>query len=553
MTEITRVQLENEMDLILAHKQSMKLGELCGFGLPAQTNLATAVSELSRTAMECGCEARVVLQVSERGEHPKALQIQIQLGAGCTLSASHDGFRYAQRLIRDISLRKTEEGFVVELRVPLPQTTRIDDALTDRWRRFMNTDPDVSPYEEIKRKNRQLQDLASRLTESEEKYRELTNSLPVVICTLDAGGTLLYGNQWLNEYSGSSPEQINESRWVNILEPSEYDEVLKNQSQLRNGEYRSEFEYRLRDRNGEFRWHTGRITPVMDSAGEPKFWSLFLADIQAQKEVEAMLKDNDELRQTQALLEQKVAALDISNKQLEQFAYIASHDLQEPLRKIIYFSDYLLNQDVGKLNDPGRDIIARMGAATSRMKMLISDVLAYSMLPDENRHWENVSLAQIAREVTQNLEFQITEKDAELIVGELPAIVGIHVQLRQLFENLIGNSLKYADENRRPRIRISASGDDDTIVLRFEDNGIGFENEYIPKMFGMFQRLHGREKYSGTGIGLSLCRRIAELHGGGISASGVPGEGAVFTVNLPRSQKLVEFAQQEHRMPSGQA
>jgi PAS domain S-box-containing protein len=543
MTEITRVQLENEMDLILGHKQSMKLAELCGFGLPAQTNLATAVSELSRAALECGCEAKLLLHVSSPGAFPKALTVQIHLDLNCTLSAAHDGFRYAQRLISNVSLRKADESFLAQLSINMPQTTRIDDAITDRWRRFMNTDPDVSPYEEIKRKNRQLQDLASKLSESEEKYRELTNSLPIIICTLDASGNLLYGNQWLNDYSGSTLDAINDSRWVDLLEPSEYELVVSNNRRLSTGDYQRELEYRLRDKNGAYRWHMGRITPIVDGAGEPKFWSLFLADIHAQKEVKAVLKDNDELRQTKALLEQKVQALDISNKQLEQFAYIASHDLQEPLRKIIYFSDFLLSQHADALNQDGRDILGRMGAATSRMKMLISDVLAYSRLPDENRHWERVSLNLVAKEAAQNLEFQVAEKTANVHFDELPEIDGIHVQLRQLFENLIGNSLKYSDTGRSPEIRISVTAAEDMITMRFEDNGIGFENEYVPKMFGMFQRLHGRDKYSGTGIGLSLCQKIVELHGGRIHAEGVLNEGAIFTVMLPAVQLQLPVAQ----------
>jgi PAS domain S-box-containing protein len=537
MTEITRVHLEHEMDLILAHKQAMKLGELCGLSLPAQTTLATAISELGRAGLEHAGLAVLVLHTSDRGELPKAITARLRVDSKSGFSESSEGYSYAKKLVQNISLKVAGGELLTDIQYGIPATTHIDPEIQDRWRRYMNTDPDVSPYEEIKRKNRQLQELANKLGESEQQYRDLTDSLPLIIYTMDASGNLLFGNKWLGDYSGQSIAQLNTSQWRETLSPADRKAVMENIGKLSKGDYVKDIEYRLKHAgSGLYRWHLGTITPVTDETGATRYWSVFLADIHAQKEVEAMLKDNSELRETQAQLEEKVYALDRSNKQLEQFAYVASHDLQEPLRKIIHFAGFLGRQYGETLPAEAHDVLSRMTGATERMKSLINDVLAYSTIPNETNSWECVSLNIIVREVMQEFEMAIAESRAIIEVSKLPDVEGIAAQLKQLISNIISNALKYAAPDRPPHVRIDGMVNGNILSLQLEDNGIGFENQYVPKIFDLFQRLHGRDKYSGTGIGLAICRKIVELHNGSIEARGIFGEGAVFTRNIPLQQ-----------------
>lgn len=546
MTEITRVHLENEMDLILSHKQTMKLGELCGFSLPAQTTLATAVSELARAILECKLEGDLILLVADKTPQEKSLVVQVKTLDESGFDDQSDGFRYARRLIPSVRLKKEANGIInAEMWCRISRDVRIDEESTDRWRRYLNSAPEVSPYEEIKRKNRQLQELAAKIAESEQQYRDLTDSLPLIICTVDKDGNLLFGNKWLQHYSGLSIEQLNSNKGEDFFHPEDYSGVLENISRFSSGTFQRDREYRLREgRTGLYRWHMGSISPVCNDKGVTLYWSLFLADIHAQKEMEMMLKDNQELREMKLLLEEKIEALDITNKQLEQFAYVASHDLQEPLRKIMHFSDYLRSHYAVALPDEAQDILQRINSATGRMKTLITDVLSYSTIPNKNLEWQQVSMNIILKEALQELEVSIAEKDAHIVSSTLPAIEGVAVQLKQLIVNLLNNALKYSDSSRPVMIKVAGQVEQGSLILKIEDNGIGFENQYVPKMFAIFQRLHGRDKYTGTGIGLAICKKIVDLHNGTISAEGVPGLGATFTVRLPLSQTMVESSKE---------
>ncbi len=233
-----------------------------------------------------------------------------------------------------------------------------------------------------------------------------------------------------------------------------------------------------------------------------------------------------------------------SNSELEQFASVASHDLQEPLRKVQAFSDRLLRNYADDLDEKGRDYLSRMGKATARMQTLIDDLLSLSRVTTMGRQFGPTDLKSVIHDVLADLEMRIQEAGAEVIVGAMPEITADPVQMRQLFQNLISNSLKYGRADVPPIIRIEvemaeAETAERTLVdgpacrIRVSDNGIGFEQEYAERIFGMFQRLHGRSTYDGAGIGLAICLRIVERHGGSIHAEGRPGVGATITIGLP--------------------
>jgi signal transduction histidine kinase len=233
------------------------------------------------------------------------------------------------------------------------------------------------------------------------------------------------------------------------------------------------------------------------------------------------------------LADQRVE-LQRSNAALEEFASVASHDLQEPLRKIISFGD-LLHASLGTdLQGAAADHLGRMRAAAARMRTLINDLLLYSQVSAKPQAFVRTDLAAIARDVVADLETVIAEAGGRVEVAELPVIAADPSQMRQLLQNLIGNAIKYRRTGVSPIVRLgSTSQPPGQYLISVADNGIGFSPQHAEKIFGMFERLHSRAQYAGSGIGLAISRRIVERHGGTIAASSTPGEGATFQFSLP--------------------
>lgn len=244
-------------------------------------------------------------------------------------------------------------------------------------------------------------------------------------------------------------------------------------------------------------------------------------------------------------LREHAGKLEASNRELQEFAYVAAHDLQEPLRKIEAFGDRLQKKCGDALGEDGQRYVTRMQASSRRLRSLIDALLDYSRVTTKAAPFAEVDLQELALTVLSDLELSIEKADAVVELSELPKIAGDETQLRQLFMNLISNALKFRHEDRQLKLSISAelsaSGEDDdsdaeTCTLSFADNGIGFDSKYADRIFTIFQRLHSRAEYEGTGIGLATCRKIVERHHGGIESRGVPGEGAEFRVSLPVQQ-----------------
>ena len=246
---------------------------------------------------------------------------------------------------------------------------------------------------------------------------------------------------------------------------------------------------------------------------------------------------NAELASTNDALNHRASELSRSNGELEQFASIASHDLQEPLRKIRTFTQQVTLEESERLSDKGRDYLERTNSAAERMQRLIEDLLKFSRVATHGRPFEPVDLAALTSEVLGDLEAQVKRTGALVSVGELPTISADPLQMRQLLQNLISNAIKFHREGASPEVEIEAEVIDRTVQLTVSDNGIGFEPKYGPRIFRVFERLHGRSEYPGTGIGLALCRKIADRHGGSIFAESEPGVGSTFTVTLPLHQR----------------
>jgi light-regulated signal transduction histidine kinase (bacteriophytochrome) len=244
--------------------------------------------------------------------------------------------------------------------------------------------------------------------------------------------------------------------------------------------------------------------------------------------------------------------LERSNKDLEDFAYAASHDLQEPLRKIRTFGDRLESKYAEALGEEGRDYLERLLNASRRGQTLIDALLIYSRVSIKVGPLTRVDLVEATQEALSNLEIRIEETDARIEVGDMPAVEADPNQMIAMMQNLIGNALKFRRDEEPPRIKISAemivaseqrrgqefasSSHEKLCQIRVEDNGIGFDEKYSERIFNPFQRLHGRSAYEGVGMGLAICRKIAERHSGSISAKSTPGAGSIFTVTLPVKQ-----------------
>jgi light-regulated signal transduction histidine kinase (bacteriophytochrome) len=246
---------------------------------------------------------------------------------------------------------------------------------------------------------------------------------------------------------------------------------------------------------------------------------------------------NGQLATTNATLERRAAELARSNSELEQFASIASHDLQEPLRKVRTFTQRVTVVESDRLSDEGRDYLQRANSAAERMQKLIEDLLKFSRVATHGRPFGPVDLGLVTREVIDDLEAQVHQAHGHVTIGALPTLDGDALQLRQLVQNLISNALKFRRGDVETQITIDGGSDQGTAWIAVRDNGIGFDPQYSRRIFRVFERLHGRTEYPGTGIGLALCRKIADRHGGTIVADSTPGVGSTFTVTMPVHQR----------------
>ncbi len=261
----------------------------------------------------------------------------------------------------------------------------------------------------------------------------------------------------------------------------------------------------------------------------------------------ASFHDISQLKQYEAELKENISSLEKSNTELEQYAYVASHDLQEPLRKIRSFGSYLQDTQAEKLDEKGKTQLGKMLTAAERMSTLIKDILAFSGLKKQDALIPT-NLNDILETVLQDLELMINQKKAVIESDNLPVIEAIPLQMTQLFYNLINNSLKFTSPERDPLIRISCRRMEEKerhpdflegiayYELRFTDNGIGFDQEYTDQIFGLFKRLNDKQFYPGSGIGLALCKKVVDNHHGDIVASGKDNVGAEFIVYLPEKQ-----------------
>jgi PAS domain S-box-containing protein len=337
------------------------------------------------------------------------------------------------------------------------------------------------------------------------------------------GPRIIYVNEAFTQLTGYSPDEII-GQTPRLLQGPKTDRAVLSQLRSALKSWRSiTVELLNYNKDGTEFWVENSVTPVKNSEGRYTHWIAIQRDITERKQVEAVLQ-------------QRTQELARSNAELEQFAQIASHDLQEPLRKIQAFGDYLWAECNQSLSSEGQDYLTRMLNAASRMQALILDLLTYAKVSSQGHSFKAVNLTVIAQEVLSDLEVRIDEVGAQVQVNPLPTLEADPTQMRQLLQNLIGNALKFHKPALTPIVTVTGECNDTWCQIKVADNGIGFDVKYCDRIFNMFQRLHGRGEYEGTGTGLAICRKITERHGGSITAASTPGLGASFTVTLPVRQ-----------------
>jgi PAS domain S-box-containing protein len=345
-----------------------------------------------------------------------------------------------------------------------------------------------------------------------ERFRFLAESMPQKIFTAKPAGDVDYFNQQWLEFTGLSFAELKHWGWTHIIHPEDLDANIKvwRRSLETGGPFN--IEHRFRRADGAYRWHLTRVHAMRDPQGHISMWIGSNTDIHEQKEKE------EELRR--------------ANDDLQQFAYSASHDLQEPVRNVTVYSELIGKRYRDVLDDEGRRFLGFLTEGGSRLAMLISDLLAYTRAGASESDISIHSADAVMQYTLSGLAEAIRESQAAVTYDALPDIAMGEAHLQQIFLNLIGNALKYRTDEP-PRIHISATDTGSAWRFSVQDNGIGIDPSYREKIFGVFKRLHRDHKYSGTGIGLAICQRVVERYGGKIWVESAPGKGSTFYFTVP--------------------
>ncbi len=386
------------------------------------------------------------------------------------------------------------------------------------------------------------------LIENENRFKLVADASPVLIYMSDVTNSNVYFNTGWLDFTGRTMQEESGDGWLTDVHPEDLPALLELFGQVFETEQEYKTEFRLRRKNGTYTWVYAHGTPHYSTNGAFAGYIGTAIDINDQKIRKEELEKNVSDRTSELIIANE--KLEVSNKELEQFAYVASHDLQEPLRKITSFGDILINKYQDTLGDSGVDMLERMKSASFRMKILIDDLLAYSKITGDSER-EVVNTSGQLEDVLNDLDTLITEKDAVIEAGNLYPILGYGLQIRQLFQNLIGNALKFSRPGVAPVIKITArlvlgsdtdfyltkeEGTQQFQLIEIQDNGIGFKQEHASRIFQVFQRLHGKNEYAGSGVGLSIVQKVVQNHNGLIRASGNPGIGASFQILMPAIQ-----------------
>jgi PAS domain S-box-containing protein len=363
--------------------------------------------------------------------------------------------------------------------------------------------------------------LEDTIRRSEARFRELADAMPQIVWSAGPDGKVDYLNRRWHELSGVPPGEVGEESWLAAVHPDDRDRAIAGWRQAVAAGKPLQMEIRLRMAGQDCRWHLARALPVHDEHGGVLRWYGTCTDIH-------------DLKAAEGRLQVAAAELSRSNIDLEQFAYVASHDLQEPLRQVSGHLGLIRKRMADKLAPVERDLLGFAIDGATRMAALISDLLAYSRVGRGQSGFSDVDMEAALRTAVANLSTAIRESGAVITHDPLPTIRASQALMPQLLQNLLGNAIKYRHAQRPPRIHFSAVDNGDHWLFSIRDNGIGIPPHEQGRIFAIFYRLHGRKDYSGTGIGLAICKRIVEHHCGRIWVESDEGQGATFHFTIPR-------------------
>jgi PAS domain S-box-containing protein len=460
--------------------------------------------------------------------HPDDLNTIAERNARAIEMVNHPDYRSDNEVIMEFSYRIMHKngGY----RWLQTYGTVFDRNADNEVEHVLNISADITEMLETERK----------VKEQEHFIQQVADASPTVLYLFDVKtASIIYINKEIENVLGYTPGDIiamGGKIIPQIFHPedaAQLDVRIKEYNNPETPKFLFQFECRLKNRKGEWCWFLirevafrrnmkGKVSEVLGAA----------LDITSRKEMEDKLHH-------------QTIALQQSNTSLEEFAYVASHDLKEPLRKISTFSDRVLTTYKMALPQDGQNYLEKIMDSSRRMQQLIDDLLSISMISGE-KNFRRHNLKVLAEEALQTLEHKIEEKKAVIHLQELPEATVIPSQFRQLFQNLLSNSLKFSSKEVNPQISVTyavlkphevahfhVNKAARYLQLQIADNGIGFDKVFAEKIFTIFQRLHNRSQYEGTGIGLAICKRIVENHGGVIFASGVQQKGATFTIIIP--------------------
>jgi PAS domain S-box-containing protein len=359
------------------------------------------------------------------------------------------------------------------------------------------------------------------LRESEARFRSLTQLSSDWYWEQDSQFGLTFMSGRMGERTGLDAKSfLGRKRWDSPALNLTPEDWLKHREQLERHEPFRNFELQRPDADGGSRWIALSGEPLFDEHGHFAGYRGVGSDITERKQAELALREaHEELKR--------------SNAELEQFAYVASHDLQEPLRMVSSYTQLLLRRFGERFDGDSREFMGYIVDGAARMKQLIEDLLAYSRVGTKGKEFREVPVEDILRRAVSNLRASIEEAGAAVSWDPLPVVRGDDMQLTQLFQNLIGNALKFRSASV-PRIHVFVSQQDANVHFMVRDNGIGIEPQYFERIFMVFQRLHNKADYPGTGIGLAICKKVVERHGGRVWVESRPGEGSAFHFTLPK-------------------
>jgi len=365
------------------------------------------------------------------------------------------------------------------------------------------------------------------LGDSEERFRAIFEQAAVGIAKTALCGQFMRVNPGFCQIVRYAESELLQQNWQAITHPDDIEADREYVSSLLSGNIQTfSLEKRLLCKDEAVRWANVTVSAMRDAKGTPQYLICVIEDISQRKLVQELLQASLD---TQTRYAQELTR---SNAELEQFSYVASHDLQAPLSTIAGYAQLLEKRCHNQLDAQGNKFIRNIVNSCGRMQALIDDLLEYSRVGRSEKPFDVIDCNLVFEDACANLQLAIRQERASVTRGDLPRVTGDSFQLLQLFQNLIGNAIKYRS-SEAPMVRVSASRQGDSWVFSVQDNGIGIAEQYHPRIFQLFQRLHSEKQYSGTGIGLAICQRIVERHGGRLWVESEPNRGSTFYFSIP--------------------